>query len=45
MIGVELAKLVRRPRVWACVTLLCALPTLVAVLLAGTRIAPPPGRG
>lgn len=45
MIGVELSKLVRRPRVWACIGLLCALPTLVAVLLASTRLAPPPGRG
>lgn len=45
MIGVELAKLVRRPRVWVCIALLCALPALVAVLLASTRIAPPPGRG
>ncbi len=45
MIRVELAKLVRRPRVWLCVALLCALPTLVAVLLATTRLAPPPGRG
>ena len=45
MIRVELAKLVRRPRVWLCVGMLCALPTLVAVLLATTRVAPPPGRG
>jgi len=45
MIRVELVKLVRRPRVWACVALLCGLPTLVALLLASTRLAPPPGRG
>jgi ABC-2 type transport system permease protein len=45
VIRVELAKLVRRPRVWLCVALLCALPTLVAVLLATTRVAPAPGRG
>lgn len=45
MIRVELSKLVRRPRVWACLGLLCGLPALVAVLLAITRLAPPPGRG
>src|SRR5262249_38088758 len=45
VITVELRKLVRRPRVWLCVALLCALPALVAVLLATTRITPPPGRG
>jgi ABC-2 type transport system permease protein len=45
VITVELRKLIRRPRVWLCVTLLCALPALVAVLLATTRIIPPPGRG
>jgi ABC-2 type transport system permease protein len=45
VIGVELSKLVRRPRVWACIGLLCALPALVALLLASTRLAPPPGRG
>ena len=43
--GVELALLLRRRRVWLCWALLCALPTLVAVLLAVTGLAPPPGRG
>jgi ABC-2 type transport system permease protein len=43
--GVELALLLRRRRVWLCWALLCALPALVAVLLATTGIAPPPGRG
>ena len=45
MTGVELALLLRRRRVWLCWALLCALPALVAVLLATTGIAPPPGRG
>ena len=37
--------LLRRRRVWLCWALLCALPALVAVLLAVTEIVPPPGRG
>jgi ABC-2 type transport system permease protein len=45
VIGVELRLMLRRRRVWLCWALLCALPTLVAVLLATTRLAPPPGRG
>ncbi|MHA6795771.1 ABC transporter permease [Pseudonocardia bannensis] len=45
MIAVELRMMLRRPRVWLCWALLCALPALVAVLLAATRLAPPPGRG
>ncbi len=45
MIGVELALMLRRRRVWLCWALLCALPALVAVLLAVTGLAPPPGRG
>ena len=45
MIGVELRLLLRKRRVWLCWALLCALPTLVAILLATTRLAPPPGRG
>ena len=45
MIGVELRLMLRRRRVWLCWVLLCALPTLVAILLATTRLAPPPGRG
>lgn len=45
MIAVELALLLRRRRVWLCWTLLCALPALVAVMLASTGLAPPPGRG
>ena len=45
MIGVELAKLVRRPRTWVSLLLLCGLPVLVAVFVAVTNIAPPPGQG
>lgn len=45
MIVVELRLLVRRRRVWLCWALLCALPALVAVLLAATDIVPAPGQG
>jgi len=45
MIGVELVKLARRPRSWFSILLLCALPTLVAVFVAVTHLAPPPGQG
>ena len=45
MIVVELRKLFGRPRTWVTVLLLCALPTLVAVLLAVTDIGPRPGEG
>ncbi len=45
MIGVEVLKLVRRPRTWVSVALLCLLPTVVAVFLAVSRIAPRPGEG
>ncbi|GHF49903.1 ABC-2 type transport system permease protein [Amycolatopsis bartoniae] len=45
MIGVELRKLVLRPRVWASVLLLCLLPAIVAVFLATADFAPPPGQG
>lgn len=45
MIGVELRLMLRKRRVWLCWALLCALPALVAVLLASTDIAPAPGQG
>lgn len=45
MVGVELALLLRRRRIWLCWALLCALPALVAVLLAVTHVIPPPGQG
>jgi ABC-2 type transport system permease protein len=38
-------KLVRRPRSWASLALLCGLPVLVAVFVAVTHLAPPPGQG
>src|SRR5262245_48000294 len=43
MITVELAKLCRRPRTWVSIALLCALPTMVAVFLAISKIGPAPG--
>jgi ABC-2 type transport system permease protein len=45
MIAVELRKMLRRPRTWATILLLNALPTLVAVLLAVTDLGPRPGTG
>ncbi|MDQ0382580.1 ABC transporter permease [Amycolatopsis thermophila] len=45
MIGVELRKLVLRPRMWVSVGLLCLLPAIVAVFLATADFPPPPGQG
>ena len=45
MIGVELVKLLRRPRTWISVVLTCALPFLVAVFISITHLTPPPGQG
>jgi ABC-2 type transport system permease protein len=45
MISVELFKLLRRPRTWISIVLLCALPVAVAVFIAVTHLAPPPGQG
>jgi ABC-2 type transport system permease protein len=45
MIGVELLKLVRRPRCWVSIALLCGLPIMVAIFVAVTHLAPPPGQG
>jgi len=45
VIRVELGKLLRRPRTWVSVLLICALPAVVAVLLRATHVAPPPGQG
>ncbi len=45
MIGVELRLMLRKRRVWLCWLLLCAIPTLVAVLLSTTNLAPAPGQG
>src|SRR5215218_3082823 len=45
MIVVELRKMFRRPRTWATIGVLNALPILVAVLLVLTDLAPRPGEG
>jgi ABC-2 type transport system permease protein len=45
VIRVELVKLARRPRTWVSLLLLCGLPALVAVFVAVTHLAPPPGQG
>jgi ABC-2 type transport system permease protein len=45
MIVVELRKMFRRPRTWATIGVLNALPVLVAVLLVLTDLAPRPGEG
>jgi ABC-2 type transport system permease protein len=43
--AVELRKLIRRPRTWITVFLLCLLPTIVAVFLAVSGVGPRPGQG
>jgi ABC-2 type transport system permease protein len=45
VIAVELTKLLRRPRTWISIALLCLLPAIVAVFLAVTDVAPRPGEG
>jgi ABC-2 type transport system permease protein len=45
MIVVELIKMICRPRTWLIIGMLVALPTLVAILLAVTDLAPRPGTG
>ena len=45
MIGVELRKLLRRPRTWVSIALLAALPTIVAVFVSVKGVAPRPGTG
>ena len=45
MIAVELRKLLGRPRTWVMVALLCLLPTIVAVFLKTSGVAPRPGTG
>ncbi|MBW8486639.1 ABC transporter permease subunit [Actinomadura parmotrematis] len=45
MIAVELRAMLRRPRTWASLLLLCGLPAIVAAFLAVTGIAPAPGQG
>lgn len=45
MIAVELSKMVRRPRTWVTLALLCALPTVVAIFVSARNIGPRPGEG
>jgi ABC-2 type transport system permease protein len=45
VIPVELRKMFRRPRTWATIAVLNALPIAVAVLLVLTDLAPRPGEG
>jgi len=45
LIRVELVKLVRRPRSWVSIVLLCGLPVVAAVFVAVTHLTPPPGQG
>jgi ABC-2 type transport system permease protein len=45
VIAVELRKMFRRPRTWATIGVLNALPIVVAVLLVVTDLAPRPGEG
>ncbi len=45
MIAVELSKLLRRPRTWVSIFLLVLLPTVVAVFLSVSEVAPRPGTG
>jgi ABC-2 type transport system permease protein len=45
MIAVELFKLCRRLRTWLSIGLICALPLVVAIFIAVTHLAPPPGQG
>jgi ABC-2 type transport system permease protein len=45
MIAVELQKLVRRPRTWISIGLICTLPIAVAIFVSVTHLAPPPGQG
>jgi ABC-2 type transport system permease protein len=45
VIRVELGKVFRRPRTLVSVGLLCLLPIIVAIFLATTHLAPPPGQG
>jgi len=44
VIAVELFKLVRRVRTWFTIGLICALPLVVAIFIAVTHLAPPPGQ-
>lgn len=45
MIHVELLRLIRRPRTWMNLILLCALPIIVAIFISVTNLVPAPGQG
>jgi ABC-2 type transport system permease protein len=45
MLGVELSKLLTRPRTWLTIALLAGLPVVVGIFLRTTRIGPRPGSG
>ncbi len=45
MLLVELSRLFRRPRTWVMLLLLCLLPTVVALFLVTSGVAPRPGTG
>jgi ABC-2 type transport system permease protein len=45
VIGVELLSLIRRPRTWFAIALLCGLPTAVALVVHFSGLAPRPGAG
>lgn len=45
MIHVELLRLIRRPRTWMNLVLLCALPIIVAIFISVTNLVPAPGQG
>jgi ABC-2 type transport system permease protein len=45
MFGIELRKLLMRPRTWVTIAMLAGLPVLVAVFLKVTEIGPRPGEG
>src|SRR3954451_11479899 len=45
MLGVELGKLLTRPRTWLTVALLARLPVVVCIFLRTTGVGPRPGQG
>src|SRR4051794_34389210 len=45
MLGVELSKLLTRPRTWLTVALLAGLPVVVGIFLRSTGVGPRPGQG
>ncbi len=45
MLGVELGRLIGRPRTWVTIALLAALPVVIGIFLRVTHIGPKPGQG